>query len=689
MFIIVGIVIVLILGLGVAAWRTINKEKPPEPVIQQEVNVELKPLLNYIDRCLEQVGYESIDNIGLHGGYSNPLDAGLIAIPGRPADGNSFEPFPGMTVPYWSYMSSPNDCTDCTMSSERSSIHEQIAKAVEERLPNCINNFAGLENRYKITVEGEPSTNVELNDQYIAITFHQKLIVETTTTSVTTLENFSAKVNVPLGRLYRMADSIRKTAQASKYFESLTMNTITLEAVGDPEPIPPPFGDSELSWDPGPFWMLQKTKEIVASALETNIGIVQLWGSEGMNFVYTDNETYNRQFANYYFSAPGTDPDIAASFLYFSDWEPYMRVYPGNQFIKPETVSSGLFLIPPLKRKVFTYDVSYPILVQLRAPTDRGDYLFQFGLEVNVRDNKPLPYDPFEQQEPDITYCDPLYWNAATLAASVVSGEGQPLRADVYYDCAQESCFVRKTAGNGLLTTQLPACINGVLRAEKLGYLGVPVPFDSLDGHEGEAQLVLHRLKPVNIMLKERQVVKIGNNLFDVGINEFEVDPAYHNMITIFKSRSVPEHVQVVTGPGGVVELFPDIYDITVVGTGVMYEPIVIPEVYYPEKCAGIDTPFGCVGETIPAHTIPEVVIGGTICNPDTYECSDVSEMYIGGLEWNENMNVSITQDMIDSGNLIIPALIIPPANWFFSVHEDLAVYDQIPELSKRVYIQW
>jgi hypothetical protein len=699
LFIIVGIVLLLAVGLGVAAWKFLTIERPPEDKIIQDTNTELQPLNSLVEQCLQSTGTQVFKEIGLHGGYYNPEAAGYVAIPGRPTQGRAFEPFPGQVVPYWSHMSSPDSCTDCTLATEQPPLEGSAFPAIEVQAENairtetlrCINQFAGLENRYTITPKAEPTVNVLFTERTVVVRLTYPLEVQTAAQSVTTLRDFSTTLNIPFKTIYNEASLIRETSDYNRYFEALTLDAVTLASLGTPEPIPPPFGGTEFSYDPGPFWTLPDVRRTVADTLEQHITLVQLLGSRDMTFMDTGDFAADNQYMNFYFSIDQPPADIAATFVYFSSWEPYVSVHPGSQIIRPMLIDGGLPFITPLKQKSFQYDVSYPILIQLRAPAGKDEYLFQFPVEVNMRNNNPLPAEEIIVASGDLSFCDPGNAVGTTVNVTVTDTDGKLLDASISYSCVVNQCSLGSTT-RGLLREQLPVCIGGELQAEREGYKGAAVAFDSLEG-EDKATLVLQRLQPVTVepqiqfIQKDVQSSALGNLRTEWKLSSatHAVDIPYEALI-LFTPVDDASYTQVVRFPSdaAMIKLYPGTYDVTGIVLQTLDEPHIIPK---DRICAG-----GVAGIGEQCTDIPEIALGSNTYTDEngvvqTIDTNAKGSFYVGGLQRDETTKrVEITQEMLDDGALVVPlaTIYLPDV----TKHNDLSVFDLIGNFSEEIPIE-
>jgi hypothetical protein len=695
LFIIVGIVVLLVIGLGVTIYKSVASEAPPEDELDEQTSLEVEPLRELINTCLESTTRLTFEQIGLNAGYYSPQQSGYIAIPEQPTTGRAFQPFTGQVLPYWSHISSPDDCLNCEFATEQPallkpsprSVQAQAEKAIEEQFSSCLNNFASLDGVLTVTPQADPVIAVDFGENDVYVTATYPLTVQTRVANKQiALRTFRSSVDIPFKKLYDYAEQVRTSNDLSHYFEGLTLETIVLESAGDPEPIPPPFGQTVLTYDPSPIWTLHETKELVAAALERNIMNVQLLGSRDMDIVATGDPLTDNQYANYYFSIADPADDVRARFLYLSDWTPYVAIHPGGQLIRPDMITLGLPLMPSMKRKDFQYDVSYPILVQLEAETKYGPYVFQFPIEVNMRNNNPLDYEPIEVQEASVSLCDPAVATGSVAHIRVADQVGTPTNAVVRYSCGGTTCTYGNTV-NGRMDVQLPVCLGGELTAEKENYNRATSRFDSFSGEQTVA-LQVTSYTPVQVTPElffiEKDIEYVNGMPIPghkLSLNAFTVDVPYE-LTVVLTPVDNPSASQVLHYPADeaqTAQLYPGTYDVTAVLMKQLDTPVIIQG---GERCYG-----GVVGIGEECTTIPDITFGEPIEYTDELgetQQADTSLMYVGGLQWDAGTKqLVITQESIADRKLTLPVISIDLTQ--MTEIEDLGMLDLIDDFSVEV----
>ncbi|MBU0536508.1 MAG: hypothetical protein KKE20_06065, partial [Nanoarchaeota archaeon] len=139
-------------------------------------------------------------------------------------------------------------------------------------------------------------------------------------------------------------------------------------------------------------------------------------------------------------------------------WPIYFYITQG-EIIKPkESISIPLVsALLPIQRYDLPYDVSYPVMVSIRAPDAlRGKgYSFVFALESNVRNNEPITGETAEAKisldlSADAAYCEEKQLNSADVTFRVADLLGRPIPdASVTFSAQDTGCLIGFTELDG------------------------------------------------------------------------------------------------------------------------------------------------------------------------------------------------------------------------------------------------
>lgn len=680
-FIIIGIILLLVIALGVIAWKYIAANRPGQQTPINPTSDEVEPLRTFVRQCLDNSARAVFERIGTHGGYYEPTEYGYVGIPARPTRSDALEPFPGQTLPYWYHLKTPITCTECRFESEKPSLHgarlpsieEQAAQAIEERLPLCLGDFGSLQQRFEIDAQQIEGVSVLITPSTVVTSLQYPMKVTTGNGAVVDLTNFTTVSDIPIGRAYDYAEQIVQAARATNFFEGLTVETIVLEGAAKPDVVPPMFGSLDLTFSPGPFWTLEAARNALQRPLASNIGMVQVVGARDMEAFTTGDQAMDLQYRNYYFAMYDSVVEADVDFTYLPSWPMELSIKPGGQLIKPETIAGLLPILPSLKRLSFQYSAVYPLLVQLRLPTDTGEYLFQFPIEVVIRNNEPYGGVP-EAEVVDLAYCDERFRNGTIIHLSVLDDNDQPVDALVRYECAGVMCELQPANG-GVLSEALPRCVGGTLVVSAEGHRAASTPLDSTSG-DLDVALVTPALRETRIAAALQFAVKEGEVddeiVWSHGQAGYPVDIPYQALIT-FEPVDDPASVVVATVPGEPVLLAPGDYAVS----AVVFETITAPKVLLGEEVCGGIWPFR------ECATIPDMTLGGSVVDPDTGLPVEgaPSSLYVGSFEGER----TITAAMLADGELTLP---IPAVNLNTMVSvKDMSVFEYVETFGQDVIL--
>ena len=121
-FLIIGVVILIVAGVFIYLRQPVDEVTLETSV--EKVPLELKPIQNFVESCLNKVSKEALILIGSHGGYIDMLDDSFTSesfnidtVNPTSADAATLTINPSTHVAYWWLLESPNDCRNCIYTS--------------------------------------------------------------------------------------------------------------------------------------------------------------------------------------------------------------------------------------------------------------------------------------------------------------------------------------------------------------------------------------------------------------------------------------------------------------------------------------------------------------------------------------------------------------------------------------------
>jgi len=393
-YIIIGIVILFSIATAVyVAHRLL--------VSPEEIATVDRPIKDYVEACIQQVGEQALLPVGASGGY---LDPGNPVLSGQdffvskdPAEGDALlvSELTGDFIPYWFYMSTGNDCKQCMMESMQPSIEQvksQIDGYMEEHLEECIHSFEPFLEQGYIFETGDVQSDILLAEE--STRFLVNYPVTAKKLDVTTkMENFVGVVDVPFKKMYDLAGRITKEEKEKAFLESFLFHFISLHTGLEMSKLPPLGGvthDKILV-----NWFRPMVEMNVQQLLLSYIPLIQLYNTKDARQVSAGDNVFEEGFyKGLYLKFLKEKHPFNVNFMYL-EWPFYFDITPrsGEILTGEAHIQEWPFNFATAFQTnyyEFYYDVSAPVMVEIRDPDalkGKG-YSFNFALELNVRDNK-------------------------------------------------------------------------------------------------------------------------------------------------------------------------------------------------------------------------------------------------------------------------------------------------------------
>ncbi|MGV8171423.1 MAG: hypothetical protein ACP5OA_01890, partial [Candidatus Woesearchaeota archaeon] len=150
-FIILGIVLIIIIGLSIYLVNSSKDKKisPPDILVSEK----FLPIHEFVQQCVTQIATEAIIKLGQHGGY---IDMDNTVLSGMSFDMRPFEQYDSHAafvspsdanseVAYWFYSDSVSGCDNCrvgTLAPSLVDMERQISQYVSINMDSCLQNFS-------------------------------------------------------------------------------------------------------------------------------------------------------------------------------------------------------------------------------------------------------------------------------------------------------------------------------------------------------------------------------------------------------------------------------------------------------------------------------------------------------------------------------------------------------------------
>ncbi len=475
-FIIVGILLLLGVVLVILIKKEVVQLTPEELSLPEEGRVE-----DIVRNCVYRLGNEALFTLGLQGGY--------IDVPSELSyDGSThLRLSPVHVIPYWAVG------MDVRIPSPQE-IEQRLNEYLQKNLQSCVFSQESYLQTYDLIEKSDPDVKTTLAEKTVLFSVRWEIEVRTKAGErVAELFQHDVAVPVRLKALYETARKIVEREMTDFKLEDLTQDLIALEHPNLP------LSGIELScsqkkWDP------RKAKKVLQDLLRINLKQLRISGTEFEEF--PEELQYYQKFYIWNFGETFLKPEVTAVFNYENSFPMTFQVTPleGGKMVSGVLSGSpaggresfGLKDLLPnfcVQNWKFTYDVAYPVLVQI---TDqKNDYLFQMAFTVHLIRNVPNRAAPvFARTSAPLVgvnneeYCSEVKIPMSVLTWELVENDQgvfdqQPLEGvDLTFTCLKFACPMEKTKFNYQETgfqasahLNFPYCPGGILRGKKEGYI--------------------------------------------------------------------------------------------------------------------------------------------------------------------------------------------------------------------------
>jgi len=534
-FIIIGIILLISIGIFIYLYQS-AEITPLEDVVVPSVAqapTEVRPIYDFVSVCVESVGKDALKKVGDYGGYIDSSKFLYNAFIPTAGDAVQFSPDSDLIIPYWWYLQSPNDCTgECVFASLRPelqrqrgkvSIEGQIDEYMNENLKICLAGLEMFEEQgFDVQEIDEITTETTIAKDSVYILVKYPLRINKAGKSFT-INEYLAELDVNLGRIYALATELTNQQIEQGMLERFSLETISHFSALDDDMLPP-MRDFDVKFGPGVIWYKTKISEALQEILASYMPMFQIGNTRLYMPIQAPEKTVKGEtvrdkklYENLYnrgMIVPLEEnyQDLAANFVYLPWWKPYFDSNCEGEVCMPQSVSTALsFLQIGLHKYDFVYDLSFPVLVEIRDPDAfKGEgYSFKFFLEANVRNNLPMTSEfellPSDSVSFNTMLCDLNQRTSGNVTIAVKDARtNQGIDAAlVGFTCGKESCTIGETSSEGTLITQLPRCLNGLLSANKLEYQTRFVPMDVLNDQDTQAEIKLEPYRYRNFAAKK------------------------------------------------------------------------------------------------------------------------------------------------------------------------------------------
>lgn len=483
---------------------------------------------NFVESCLELESKTAINKIGQTGGwlYHPPMlftNRGQQPIINKRAEGLNF--LEKVEIPYWHYYNDVSEEFELNIpeydSNSKYSMKNQLKKYVDDNLENnCLQSFIVFENQYKIKYEPrEVKTEVIFENENIYVNLYLPIeIDEITNNNTEFVDTFKIKLDNKLLVPYLISRDITIAEANSSFIEKRVMSFITPYQSPDTRDLLPPFYDFKMKYDFRP-WDVSKVETLVKQILNSNIGLLQFVNSnyqpEELPLELQDSEfaqgvysIYVKDYISEHSIIKETDPRTFNKYKDYTvvpKFEPFFPMFfslspsMGNVILLPKPEAIMGFIPFFFTEYVATYEMSMPILFNIKDSTSNEKFTFNLALEANIAHNTPLKenydfnfdLDALNLKNVKSLVCDPPQFISEFITLNITDPINYGNRlpdgpltgvdgAIVTFDCKGiSSCYVGESSivnDSTSLKFRLPInCDPGTLEVYKFGHKKVKI----------------------------------------------------------------------------------------------------------------------------------------------------------------------------------------------------------------------
>lgn len=565
-FIIIGLIILLVVGTSVYLVTDIVDKDYGVPE-------EVVPIANYIDQCTQDIASDGIFLAGMQGGY--------IEIPTEIQTNPEAYLDRGFKIPHWFY-----NGKDRAPSIQE--IEAELSIYVNTYLNDCLQNLDAFRNEWEIDEIENISTQVEIGEEKIIVNILIPVVVTSYEKDITiTLPSIEVELDIDFGKMLELAYAIHYKESTEFFLEFYTD-----EIIASSDYLP--YDGIEFTCEPR-VWNIE---EDIRPHLE---GILM----HNLHFLMFENTDYEETGYPYYDNIYKVDvgvgdmEDLKVTTLFDPSWGLDLQVLPSDSGkVKDIHLLDQFMILPCTKIYHHKYSTVYEIMFTI-TDDDHPEYPFHFVLPVNMRRNMPNKYGEVEPWELEIDivrsreYCaeetlvtvyetdvdgnintyeemqqNPRYELNVYVEDSVYGKDAPLADVDIKYRCIDMECEIGTTSypmtDTGMYTglsphleELFPVCSNGVIIAEKEGYLSTKY-FATVDEDTAGStiQIPLVMLKPMDykvLVMQDHRGVITERELLDeeLAVITIENEELDYEQILVYPDTGEYSGVENLTLPVG------------------------------------------------------------------------------------------------------------------------------------------
>lgn len=488
-FIIIGIIILVSIGTFFYVSKVV-KEGGLESERERALLVpkQVEPIKTFIEACIDQVSRNGINLIGLQGGYSN-MPEDVFAGASQNIFSNSLQIFRNLKVPYWYYEKASG--VQESQKPSKGNMEGELNNYINRNLADCVKDTSVFEPQGYEFAFGEVDAESTINTDSVDIKVTYPINVKFKDIYFN-FDEFNKDLDVPLGRLYELAERIMDSEEKTDFLEEKTLDFLIIY-----DEIP--FDSVDFECIPR-VWSVQNVEKDLKNILSLNMPNIKIKNSA--NSFEGDRKYFNWDLER-------GSKTISTNFMFSKEWPFFMDIEPNEDGVLSGTSISGSIKDSFVRFGTsffcmnnyhFVYDIKYPLLVVLRDDNAFGGegYIFQFAIQVIIDNNQPKKnvFGRVLELKDDLDLCKNKITPVTVESLQVNPDETlSPLEeVDIEFKCLTSTCDIGKTSKDELggysLSSNFPSCLNGFVVGKKEGF------------KEGKVQLSTNQPSSTSLILE-------------------------------------------------------------------------------------------------------------------------------------------------------------------------------------------
>ncbi len=537
-FIILGIVILFSTLLILYIRSQVNA--PAQSKVQTD------QIDSYVTQCLDQVSSDALIRLGQLGGYvSEPAGSNPTVARLDPFNSETLSMQGGkLLLPYWLYQTENGpDRTDMPPLEKEydgdGSIQSNLEQYIEDNMESCLDKFSVFDAQgIKVAERGILDVSVIFTESDVGVKLDYPINIYYPDGRMETKSDFYTSIPVRLARIYRLAKQIRDYEMKTVFLERDTQNLISIYSRVNSDYLPPMYGGLEFKvCSDEVYWLYNDVFDDMKEVLVANTPYLRIAGTNYEPITIDDPNEDSRQIRQgvydgmVYNLSSDTYPLIDVSMGYRESF-PMQLDFGRNGLLEPKSFSVDMvFSQICMFEYEFYYNLKYPILVTLTdsgSRIDNKDYIFQFPMQVVIKDNFPrVRYsDVFgELKKPDVkSECAPEQRLSGNIKLNIVDRDNNGIDGvNVYFQCGPQliydyydngtlknitpfadKCFMGSSS-QGIFQSRFPQCQGGgLLMLESDKYLSKTVPIgDTRAGVNRTMTFRMDKIKTLKVDVKK------------------------------------------------------------------------------------------------------------------------------------------------------------------------------------------